>query len=201
MKLSTTLIIVSFIIMTLVPVVILLFIHYRGGGTGGGTGGSNGGSNGGGTGGSYGGSYSTNAIEGVINRQNCYRKGAGIGKLTLDPDLQKRSQAWVDYLAKNENCTMRHPKSMSECQKYLNGACGDVRGDGQNIAWRESSQHVDMKGSSAFNWAVDGWYDECQGYKDHGWNENPGSNPETGHYTQLMWKNATRIGVWGREMW
>jgi hypothetical protein len=118
-------------------------------------------------------------------------------ELSVDPDLSKRSQDWVNYLAKNENCTMRHPGTTgnsSECQQYLNGGCEDVEGDGQNIAWRESSQAIDMDGSSAFNWAIDGWYDECQGYRDHGWDMNPGDNPETGHYTQLMWKNATRIG-------
>lgn len=189
---ETDWIIAIFIVLIIVPIVSLVIIHYRKGNTG------NGGGNGGGNGSGRGRSYAAHtAIQGAINRQNCYRKAAGLGELKVDPVLTKRSQDWVNYLAKNENCTMRHPGTTgnsSECQKYLNGACGDISGDGQNIAWRESSQAVDIEGASAFNWAVDGWYDECQGYKDHGWNRNPGNNPETGHYTQLMWKNATRIG-------
>ena len=134
------------------------------------------------------------ALNELVQRHNCYRKGAGLKELKVDSELERRSQEWVDYLAKNESCTMRHPGTTgnsNECIKYLDAECTNVAGDGQNIAWRESSQPIDM---TSFNWAVDGWYDECQGYKDNGWHRNPGSNPETGHYTQLMWNNATRIG-------
>ena len=203
--------ILFFTLMIIIPFCLILIIHLQNGGArdrtrgggdrtrGGGDRTRGGGDRdrGGGDRDRGGGDRDRTAIDGVVNRQNCYRKAAGLGELKVDPVLQKRSQAWVDYLAQNESCTMRHPGTtgnLSECGQYLNGSCQDVISDGQNIAWRQSSQAIDMSGPSAFNWAVDGWYDECQGYKDYGWDKNPGNNPETGHYTQLMWKNATRIG-------
>ncbi len=160
--------------------------------------GNSGGGNGGG--GGYGGGDSGNgvgvsstAIQGVIDRQNCYRKAANLGKLSNDSALQNRAQEWVDYLKEHEGCNMRHPESETERQKYLDDH-GGANVDGQNIAWQSGTRPVSMHGASAFNWAADGWYDECDGYKSDGWNKNPGSNHETGHYTQLMWKNATKIG-------
>ena len=192
---KTNWVIAIFLLIILIPAAILLAMHIRKSGNGG-NGGGGGGGNGGGGGGNGGhGNYAAKtAIEGAVNRQNCYRKKAGLGELKIDPALQKRAQAWVDYLKDSDSCKMRHPGTtgnQSECRQYLNGECG-VSGDGQNIARQESSQQVDLQGPSAFNWAVDGWYDECQEYRDHGWNSKPGN--ETGHYTQLMWKDATRIG-------
>ena len=136
---------------------------------------------------------SSTAIQGVIDRQNCYRKAANLGELTNDSALQNRAQEWVDYLKEHEGCNMRHPQTEAERQKYLNDH-GGASVDGQNIAWQSGTRPVSMQGAPAFNWAADGWYDECDGYKNNGWNKNPGPNPETGHYTQLMWKNATKIG-------
>jgi uncharacterized protein YkwD len=169
--------------------------HSSGNGNGGGGGDGDGGGGGESGGGSDGGgdAASSTAIQGVIDRQNCYRRAAGLGKLTNDSALQNRAQEWVDYLKEREGCNMRHPKSETERQKYLNDHGGaDV--DGQNIAWQSGTMPVSMQGASAFNWAADGWYNECDGYKNDGWNKNPGPNPETGHYTQLMWENATKIG-------
>ena len=161
-------------------------------------GGNNGGSNGGGNNGGSGGRVqvahaSSTAIKGVIDRQNCYRKAANLGELTNDSALQNRAQEWVDYLKDHEGCTMRHPENETERQKYLDDH-GGANVDGQNIAWQSGTRPVSMQGASAFDWAADGWYNECDGYKSNGWNKNPGPNPETGHYTQLMWRNATKIG-------
>ena len=101
---------------------------------------------------------------------------------------------------------MRHPQTTQECKKYLNSPndCGELGGDGQNIAWMRKFPKIDAKSPTAFNESIDEWYDECDGYDQAGWNMTdpnlnpkfigPGGNKETGHYTQMMWKNANKIG-------
>uniref|UniRef100_A0A673BRL9 Im:7150988 n=1 Tax=Sphaeramia orbicularis TaxID=375764 RepID=A0A673BRL9_9TELE len=55
-------------------------------------------------------------------------------------------------------------------------------------------QHSDTKdGENVFSMskAVDSWYSEI---KDYSWS-NPGFSGNTGHFTQVVWKETTEVGV------
>ena len=67
---------------------------------------------------------------------------------------------------------MRHPQTPQECQQYLNGECTDISSDGQNVAWREE-QGIPINPNCAYDFAADGWYAECDGYNQYGWDMNP----------------------------
>ena len=55
---------------------------------------------------------------------------------------------------------------------------------GQNIAYKSGAEY---KGQEA----VDSWYSE-----EHNYDYNrPGFRSNTGHFTQLVWKSTTHVGV------
>ena len=138
-------------------------------------------------------------FQGLFNKQNCMRKNAGLEALVWDDVLAQRAKDWAIHLQQNEYCTMRHPiSSEAECQQYLGGTCNT--GDGQNLA-RWGSSNPDQTNdqplmfpqktySNAGDMSIEGWYAECKDYKDLGWSEYP----DTGHYTQVLWKDTKRVG-------
>uniref|UniRef100_A0A3P8T9Z9 Im:7150988 n=1 Tax=Amphiprion percula TaxID=161767 RepID=A0A3P8T9Z9_AMPPE len=54
--------------------------------------------------------------------------------------------------------------------------------DGENVFYMSSSQGKE---------AVDSWYSEI---KDYDWSK-PGFQSNTGHFTQVVWKSSTELGV------
>ncbi|GFR67201.1 Golgi-associated plant pathogenesis-related protein 1 [Elysia marginata] len=58
---------------------------------------------------------------------------------------------------------------------------------GENIATKSHTLHVEFKGAEP----VKLWYDEI---KDYDYN-SPGFAPETGHFTQVVWKESTQLGM------
>lgn len=55
---------------------------------------------------------------------------------------------------------------------------------GQNIAYKSGAEY---KGQEV----VDNWYSEERNYDYN----NPGFRSNTGHFTQLVWKSTTHVGV------
>jgi uncharacterized protein YkwD len=110
------------------------------------------------------------AVE-ALNTHNTYRKSHGVAPLTLNWELCKYSQNWADKLAK-ENL-FEH----SDCQWK-----GEVVGE--NIAMCSGQE---MTGK----YMTDIWYDEIADYNF----DNPGYSGETGHFTQVVWKDSKELGV------
>ena len=115
------------------------------------------------------------AAQEALDHHNQVRKDVGSPPLAWSPDLAAYAQAWADNLANNKNCNMEHrPRSGEWTQKH-----------GENIFW----------GSANFSLlsASESWYSEIKDYK-HG----PISDvnwPVAGHYTQMVWKNTTKLGI------
>ena len=111
----------------------------------------------------------------ALDFHNKARKDVGISPLQWSSDLAKYAQAWADNLAKN-NCGFKHRPDSGEWKQV----------HGENI----------FKGSGAIYTALgasEGWYSEIKDYK-HG----PISDinwPIAGHYTQMVWKNTTQVGI------
>lgn len=138
-------------------------------------------------------SLSNEEVNQFLKYHNDYRSKAGARPLKWNNDLAAGAQAWVDHQKKNENCRMRHPTQGNEPDKYLHNDQW-----GQNLAWFEGKSGSPQE--SVQNWGPC----ECVYYDP--------SNPrqpkqatlpagcdqtgqiETGHFTQLVWKDTTEVG-------
>lgn len=99
---------------------------------------------------------------------NKYRKLHGSPPLQLNRDLCKSSQKWADHLLPIR--TLQHSNSEN----------------GENLYYKSSSSPKELAG----NEPVDSWYSEI---KDYDFN-NPGFSGNTGHFTQVVWKDSKEVG-------
>ncbi len=112
--------------------------------------------------------------DGFVAYHNKIRKEVGAGEVQWSPELARFAQEWADELAKTGEPKHR-PGDGDFAQKYgENWAAGTYR--------------------NMFNYALTGWHGEIKFYK-------PGE-PITqedlhkyGHYTQMVWKDTTKIGA------
>jgi pathogenesis-related protein 1 len=114
------------------------------------------------------------AAQEALDHHNKVRKDVGSPPLEWSTELAKYAQAWSDELVR-KGCKMEHrPDSGPWAGNY-----------GENIFW----------GSGGYTLlsASENWYDEIKDYKhgpisDANW-------PIAGHYTQMVWKNTTQVGL------
>jgi uncharacterized protein YkwD len=111
----------------------------------------------------------------ALDHHNKVRTDVGAPALQWSAELSKFAQEWADHLA-SDNCNMEHrPRSGQWTQKY-----------GENIFWGSGSSYTPLDASKS-------WYDEI---KDYTYGPVSGSNwYKTGHYTQMVWKNTTKVGI------
>jgi uncharacterized protein YkwD len=106
----------------------------------------------------------------ALSTHNTFRQKHGSPALTLDNGLNNLAQDWAQQLAKSGKMQHR-PNNKS----------------GENIYYGWSSQAgFDVDG----NTPVKAWYDEVSKYNYN----NPGFSSETGHFTQVVWKNSKKLG-------
>lgn len=109
------------------------------------------------------------AMKGMAEAHNVYRKKTGVPDLVWDDGVAKYAQQWADNL-KSKGCSMEHRQP----NKY-----------GENLAWAsgmalDSSKVVKM------------WYDEIS---DYNYAKNTcKAGKMCGHYTQVVWKNSKKVG-------
>jgi hypothetical protein len=182
--------ILIFIIVAAIITLIVLRVRGSNGGGGGSNGGgsngggSNGGRNGGGRngggsngGGSNGGGGSD--PNGWVSEHNKYRQPAH--SLAWDSDLAAQSLAYANQLASS-----RAFKHGDMCNPVCRGSnCGGGRTCGQNL-------EIAIPSTSPIQ-AVGNWYAEKSKYRG-GCDSNPSACADAGHYTQLVWKNAKKVG-------
>ncbi|XP_076346921.1 uncharacterized protein LOC143245028 [Tachypleus tridentatus] len=106
-----------------------------------------------------------------LEKHNYYRCKHGVPSLTLSPQLCSIAQEWANYLAETD-CFRHRPE-----QKY-----------GENIYMCSSSDsQIQISGEVP----VDEWYSEIDKY-DFG--KEP-SLFNSGHFTQVVWRSSTEMGV------
>jgi pathogenesis-related protein 1 len=111
----------------------------------------------------------------ALDYHNKVRKEVGSPPLEWSADLSKYAQAWADHLA-NKDCKMQHRPQEGKWKQI----------HGENIFWGGSDEYNATSASEM-------WYSEIKDYK-HG--PLTGSNWfKTGHYTQMVWKNTTSMGL------
>jgi pathogenesis-related protein 1 len=111
----------------------------------------------------------------ALDHHNKVRADVGSPGLQWSAELAKFSQEWADHLA-SQGCDMQHrPHSGQWAQKY-----------GENIFWGSATSYTPIDASKS-------WYNEI---KDYTYGELNNSNwYNTGHYTQMVWKNTTHVGI------
>ncbi|KAJ3603833.1 hypothetical protein NHX12_028574 [Muraenolepis orangiensis] len=100
---------------------------------------------------------------------NTYRSKHQSPPLSLSGTLNASAQTWAEYLLNIRS--MQHSDSS----------------DGENIYYASSSARINLTGKEA----VDSWYSEVKDYKYR----SPGFKSNTGHFTQVVWKESTEVGV------
>jgi uncharacterized protein YkwD len=108
----------------------------------------------------------------ALSQHNTYRNTHNSPDMTLSDSLNDSAQNWADYLATNG--VFEHSNS------------SDV-GENIYVSYTTASS---VDAANLANQAVTSWYNEVSDY-DYA---NPGFSSETGHFTQVVWKNSTQLG-------
>lgn len=113
-------------------------------------------------------------IDEVVKAHNIYRAKHQCGPVDHAADLSNAAQKWADHLAKTDS--FQH----SDCNL-------DGTRMGENIAMKWTSGPDNYTGQEV----TDQWYSEV---KMHKFGQDPPS-AGTGHFTQVVWKGTTEVGV------
>lgn len=127
-------------------------------------------------------------LQEVLNKVNVLRARHGSSLLTLDLELVEYAKSRASFMAEKDKLTHEGLRS----------------GTGENASWAGAPSGP-AAGSGID--AVDSWYAENSNY-DYatGKQIDPDPNKAIGHFTALVWKNTTKIGVGrvagqGKEWW
>ena len=111
----------------------------------------------------------------ALDLHNQARKDVGSPSLKWSAELSKYAQEWADNLVK-KGCKMEHRPHEGEFKQI----------HGENIFWGMGIEYSALDASK-------GWYGEIKDYKHGPINEKNWS--VAGHYTQMVWKNTTHVGI------
>ena len=122
---------------------------------------------------STGSNLSKEDAQAVLDLHNKIRADLGIPPLTWSTDVAAFAQQWADSLANFNDCNIKHHSNEF--------------GYGENIFGGSSAET--FKGIDAAN----AWYQEKEKYTYSRLGE--GNWFETAHYTQMIWKATTQMGL------
>ena len=128
----------------------------------------------------------------ALQRYNHYRSLVHDVKLVWDADLAEHAKRHVDYLVKNISKPSSSSTVHAENLRELN--------QGENIAWASNKNKytraspLDLtKDNGQVYEAVDAWAAEAYFY-DYDKNKANKVGEAIGHYTQMVWKDTTKVG-------
>ena len=108
-------------------------------------------------------------IDAVLKAHNELRLHHNVPCLKWSSALSKDAQAWAEKLSRNDE--LRHARKEERNFK------------GENIC--RMSDHYDVPD------AVRIWYSEVNSYRY----DSPGFSHDTGHFTQIVWRETSEVGV------
>ena len=127
----------------------------------------------------------TKNLSGIVSLHNELRAEKSQESLKWSGTLASYAQQWVDHLANNKNCEMKHRPNQGEFKQIY----------GENLFWSSASETEDgdisllnFGAKEVVNaWAVEEDFynyqtNECEFEKD------------CGHYTQIIWHETKEIG-------
>ncbi|MFC4374240.1 CAP family protein [Nocardia halotolerans] len=107
-----------------------------------------------------------------LTMHNTYRAEHGSPAMTLTQNLNNRAQQCAKYYA---------------TKGAIDHSCPYKNGAGENLVMGQGS----FSAVSLVEMSTKMWYDEIKYYDFN----NPGFSMATGHFTQLVWKSSTRLGI------
>jgi len=119
-------------------------------------------------------------------------KAANMNELVWDLEVARMAQAWANQ------CDGVNPHDKDRnMDKGFQGYCG------QNAYWKGNDPYYGHPKKKFLTKAVDAWYNEVKGFDNadvskYGSGDHDGT---VGHYTQLVWADATKIGCGYVQRW
>lgn len=111
-------------------------------------------------------------LAGITEAHSEIRRRVGLGPVSWDPDIAAYAQEWADELQRRD-CALEHrPRQGRFAQRY-----------GENLFWQSG-------GTVRAADVVNDWASEEANYNL----ERNRCRGVCGHYTQIVWKETTRIG-------
>ncbi|MFI1465269.1 CAP family protein [Nocardia carnea] len=107
-----------------------------------------------------------------LTLHNQYRAEHGSPAMTSTQNLNSLAQQCAQYYA---------------AKRTIDHSCPHKNGAGENLVGGEGSWDA----VSFVQMGTQMWYDEIQSYDF----DNPGFSMATGHFTQMVWKASTRLGI------
>lgn len=125
----------------------------------------------------------------ILSYHNNTRRNAGLPDLEWESSYVPLAKKWNEYLRDNESCTIRHPiNSQKEKDTYIPFNIG------QNL-WSAVSNNPNADFGDTAKSATLGWYNECKDYKPLKKDQEiPDNFSQVGHFTQMQWKDAKKVG-------
>jgi len=120
-------------------------------------------------------------VDEMVAAHNQWRAKVRTPPLTYSPELAASAQRWADHLKTENQCRMQHSKPDGKYGENLYWASAIRWSDGKREVQQVSPQKV-----------VDAWGSEV---KDYEYAHNTCAQGKMcGHYTQVVWKNTSRVG-------
>lgn len=113
----------------------------------------------------------------VLAHHNKIRAEMGVQPLVWSESLATYAQKWADYLAKSNNCAIKHRQDCGENGMHF----------GENIFWGSSAKVFSAVDAST------SWYGEKKEYRYQ--KLSLANYHGTGHYTQMIWRDTQKMGV------
>jgi len=109
-------------------------------------------------------------IKDTLRIHNEYRAKHGVPALSVDPNITKFAQSWADHMVEKNQFSHRSNNPY-----------------GENLFW--------SSGSASAKVMCDSWYSEEAGYNYDVDPFKSGNGLKSGHFTQMVWKEAKFLGV------
>ncbi|MDX2096670.1 MAG: CAP family protein [Leptolyngbyaceae cyanobacterium bins.59] len=111
----------------------------------------------------------------ALAQHNTYRTRHRVPTMTLDNSLNQTAQNWAQYLAKNA--------------LFEHSSASQRNSAGENLYVFYTTGSA-ISANQLMTNSTKGWYNEVSAYNY----ARPTFSAATGHFTQMVWKNSTRLG-------